>query len=76
MPAGMVRPRASQVPPLGDAALSAYAAAGWQVTPDGRVGTGSALGPCARCRQTTRRYGPAGNPLCPTCRSTSEVSDG
>lgn len=28
-------------------------------------------GPCARCQQPTRKYGPGGNPLCPTCRGTS-----
>jgi hypothetical protein len=26
------------------------------------------LGPCARCRAVTVRYGDGGNPLCRTCR--------
>jgi hypothetical protein len=26
-------------------------------------------GPCARCQTTCHRYGPGGNPLCPTCRT-------
>jgi hypothetical protein len=26
------------------------------------------LGPCVRCRETTRRYGPYGEPLCHRCR--------
>ncbi len=27
------------------------------------------IGPCARCQNPTRRYGPGGNPLCPACRN-------
>lgn len=30
-------------------------------------------GPCARCRQTTKRYGFGANPLCPKCREIVEA---
>jgi hypothetical protein len=30
------------------------------------------LGPCARCRETTRRYGPFGHPWCDDCRKKEE----
>lgn len=67
MPAGMVRPRASQVDPLGPVATAAYKARGWRITPAGRVCPGVTTGPCASCREPTTRYGPAGHPLCPSC---------
>lgn len=68
MPAGMVRPRASQVPELGAGAVAEYRAAGWRISPHGRVGIGGALGPCGVCRELCVRYGPTGGPLCPSCR--------
>lgn len=68
MPAGMVRPRASQVPKLGPAVLAAYRAAGWRISDGGNPGIGTVAGPCARCLQPTVVYGPHGQPLCPTCR--------
>lgn len=76
MPAGMVRPRASQVPPLGPAAIAAYRAAGWRITPGGRVCSGTTTGPCGRCRQPTTRYGPHGHPLCPACRPAPTTTNG
>lgn len=30
------------------------------------------IGPCVLCEQPTRRYGDGGNPLCPTCRPTTQ----
>lgn len=70
VPAGMVRPRASQAPRLTEAAREAYRAAGWTITPHGQVCTGQRVGPCATpaCRQPTVVYGPTGQPLCPACR--------
>jgi len=73
MPAGMVH--RSLAPRLGPDALAAYAAAGWTVR-DGRVGIDQTVGPCARCRQPTVRYGPRGRPLCPTCRPTGHTTGG
>ena len=67
MPAGNVRPLASQAPHLTGDALAVYAAAGWTVSGD-RIGTGQVVGPCAACHQPTVRYGPLGQPLCPDCR--------
>ncbi|MGB8021360.1 MAG: hypothetical protein WCF04_09045, partial [Candidatus Nanopelagicales bacterium] len=32
--------------------------------------TGALFGPCVRCATLTRRYGPAGNPLCDDCRAS------
>jgi hypothetical protein len=71
MPAGMVRPRASQAPAITDHALSLYRAAGWTVS-GRRVGTGQVVGPCATCHTPTVRYGPLGRPLCHTCRATPD----
>ncbi len=67
MPAGMVRPRASQVPKLTPDALATYQDHGWQVSELGNVGTTDPTGPCARCRAPCVRYGPAGGPLCDGC---------
>lgn len=67
MPAGMVRPRASQVPELGPAEVAEYITAGWQISEHGRVGLGGVVGPCARCRGLCVRYGPYGGPLCADC---------
>lgn len=77
MPAGMVRPRASLVPPLGTTALDAYRLAGWHITTHGHIDLGQRVGPCAnpRCRQPTVVYGPTGNPLCPACRPTPGGND-
>lgn len=68
MPAGMVRPRASQVPPLGAGAVAQYRETGWRITEHGRPSLGTVVGPCARCRDPTVRYGQTGHPLCPECR--------
>lgn len=68
MPAGMVRPRASQVPPLSPAGRLGYSTAGWHITEHGGVDLGQRVGPCATCREPTVRYGPTGHPQCPTCR--------
>lgn len=68
MPAGMVRPRASLVAPLGLAEAAEYLTHGWQVTADGRPELGNRVGPCARCRRPCVRYGPTGQPLCLGCR--------
>lgn len=67
MPAGMVRPRASQVEPLGPVGVEAYRRAGWTITEHGRVDTGDVRGPCVRCARPTCRYGARGSPLCPSC---------
>lgn len=76
MPAGMVRPRASQVDPLGPAAVDGYRAAGWRITPGGRVCSGTTTGPCGACRRPTTRYGPAGQANCPACRTTTTNGHG
>lgn len=68
MPAGMVRPLASQAPRLGLVALAEYARRGWRITEHGHADSGQTSGPCARCRTVSEVYGPAGNPLCATCQ--------
>lgn len=68
MPAGMVRPRASQVAPLGAGAVGAYRRRGWAVSDHGRIDAGTRLGPCAICRQPCVRYGPTGSATCPLCQ--------
>lgn len=68
MPAGTVRPRASQVPGLGAGVVAEYLEAGWQITAGGRVESGSRVGPCARRREPCVRYGPTGGPLCAICQ--------
>ncbi|MDG4768509.1 hypothetical protein O7632_31105 [Solwaraspora sp. WMMD406] len=72
MPAGMVRPRASQAPTLTDHALAVYRAAGWTIS-GRRIGAGHVVGPCAACHTPTVRYGPHGRPLCHTCRATPDT---
>jgi hypothetical protein len=72
MPAGMVRPRASQVPPLGADAIAEYQRAGWHITAGGRVCAGATTGPCAACSRPTRRYRLGGGPLCRSCRPKPE----
>jgi len=67
MPAGLVRPRASQAPRLGAGAVLDYRERGWMITAFGRVSSGIVTGPCARCRAVCVRYGPHGRPLCPNC---------
>lgn len=67
MPAGMVRPRASQVPPLRGVILTEYRDNGWQISAGGRIELGGRVGPCAACRQPCVRYGPSGGPLCSRC---------
>lgn len=67
MPAGMVRPRASQVPPLGAGAIADYVQSGWHRTEGGGVDTGQRIGPCGGCQEPTVLYGPFGRPLCRTC---------
>lgn len=69
MPAGMVRPRPSQVAPLALNAIAAWLGVGWRLTPYGRLDLGLLVGPCARCRAPTVLYGPRGQPLCPSCRT-------
>jgi hypothetical protein len=69
MPAGFVRPLASQAPKIGPWLAREYAACGWRITEHGLPDTGSPLGPCAQCGATHIRYGPQGQPLCPTCRA-------
>jgi hypothetical protein len=68
VPAGMVRPRASQAPRLSPAVKALYAAAGWHLTDGGNLDHGQWSGPCAACHHPCARYGPHGRPLCPTCR--------
>lgn len=72
MPAGMVRPRPSQVPPLRGVIIVQYQERGWQVSAGGRVESGSRVGPCGRCREPCVRYGPTGQSLCPSCRRPAE----
>lgn len=69
MPAGMVRPRASQNRPLSHVAKAAYVAAGWTLTAHGNLDAGYWSGPCARCRRPCCRYGPCGTALCSRCAS-------
>jgi|GEM_PF-1966911 len=68
MPAGNVRPRASQVPLLDPAALEAWTRRGWHLTEHGRLTTGTTDGPCVRCACRTTRYGSEGHPFCTDCR--------
>jgi len=68
MPAGMVRPRASQVPPLRGVVIVQYRDHGWRTSEGGRIDTGGHVGPCAACHEPCVRYGPRGGPLCETCR--------
>lgn len=68
MPAGMVRPRASQVAPLSAEAIATYLRRpGWRLTEHGRLDLDVTTGPCARCQTPHRRYGPQGRPLCDHC---------
>lgn len=67
MPSATVRPKPSQVPPLGQDAIAAYESLGWKVTENGGVDIGQHEGPCALCRQRTTLYGPKGSPLCDEC---------
>lgn len=68
MPAGMVRPRASQVPKLARAVILEWVDAGWHLTELGHLDHGQWTGPCATCQTPCCRYGPTGAPLCPACR--------
>lgn len=77
MPAGRVRPKASQAPVMGAGAVADYRAQGWTVR-DGRHGRiiardDDTTGPCALCGAACVRYGDQGGPLCPLC---SEVKRG
>lgn len=72
MPAGMVRPRASQVAPLGPAAVIAYRRRGWTVSDHGRIDAGTRLGPCSTCRQPCVRYGPTGSTVCQPCQRPNQ----
>lgn len=69
MPSGMVRPRASRAPKLGAGARAEAVENGWVITKNGVFADpNDRTGPCARCGAPHERYGPAGRPLCPTCR--------
>lgn len=75
MPAGMVRPRASQVPPLGPTELGEYRRVGWRISVGGRVDSGGVVGPCAGCRRPTVRYGARGRPLCIACTTCTPTRE-
>jgi len=48
----------------------AYRERGWTDTEGGRPEPpGHSWGPCAGCQGQTVRYGAAGSPLCPLCRT-------
>jgi hypothetical protein len=68
MPAGMVRPRASQVPPLGLSAQAEAIRRGWRIVHGVMAPPGSITeGPCGLCRRSCERYGENGRSLCPAC---------
>lgn len=69
MPAGMVRPLASQVPKLSARVLAEAREKGWEISESGTYGRPGQEGPCAGCGATTKRYGVGGSPLCVGCRS-------
>lgn len=61
---------APRIPP---AARRALLARGWAITSHGNIDAGQRVGDCARCGVATVRYGPLGQPLCPSCRHRKEV---
>jgi hypothetical protein len=64
---GTFLPRASLAPGMGPAARREYREKGWRLGAIGGVGLAMVVGPCARCRRPTVRYGRWGRPVCDDC---------